>query len=76
MGNYKGFGDLKFIPNLPKDKFNQLVLKSEAYQKDSKSVEFLWKQVQDSIYSLKDYEKSLGLWPKVLEDSCVSFIPD
>ena len=30
MGNYKGFGDCKFVPNLLEDRMEKLVLASQA----------------------------------------------
>lgn len=63
MGNYKGFGDQKFIPNLPKNKFQNLVLKSKASSLKSKEIEFLWDNVKDKLYSLSNSENSLGFNP-------------
>ncbi|CAN7936879.1 unnamed protein product [Ixodes hexagonus] len=63
MGNYKGFGDNKFIPNLPKEKLHKLVSLSEASKQDSGTMEFLWSQTSDPLYSLRDNEKHLGFPP-------------
>jgi len=63
MGNYKGFGDCKFIPNLPEDKLDQLMRASSAWSSDP-TVEELWNEVRKPIYSLTDQEKQLGLGSK------------
>merc|ERR1712106_1143670 len=52
MGNYKGFGDSKFVPNLTKDKFEALVKISEAFKTDGSGIGSLWKKVKDAMYSL------------------------
>jgi len=64
MGNYKGFGDSKFVPNLTKDKFEALVKISEAFNTDGSGIGSLWEKVKDAMYSLSDREKQLGLGEK------------
>ncbi|KAM8940170.1 dipeptidyl peptidase 3 isoform 2-T2 [Pelodytes ibericus] len=61
MGNYKSFGDTKFVPNLPKGKLEKLLWASEAFAKDTEGVEALWKSVGDRMYSLEAREHQLGL---------------
>ena len=63
MGNYKGFGDCKFVPNLIEDKMEKLVLASQAAKLDPKLVD-LWRKVKGPLYSLSDREKQLGLGEK------------
>ena len=65
MGNYRGFGDSKFIPVVPKEKLEKFIFNSEAYKKDTKKIEFLWNQVKDKLFSLNEGELSLGFYPKV-----------
>lgn len=65
MGNYRGFGDSKFIPVVPKEKLQNLIFNSEAYKKDTKKIEFLWNQIKDKLFSLNEGELSLGFYPKV-----------
>ncbi|XP_054717217.1 dipeptidyl peptidase 3-like [Uloborus diversus] len=60
MGNYKSFGDKKFVPNLPKEKFQSLVRASAAAQKESSFMDSLLSRCLEPIYSLKDGEKQLG----------------
>jgi len=64
MGNYKGFGDSKFVPNMPVETLDTLVKASEAYKADQGVVGGLWEEVKGPMYSLKDLEKQLGLGKK------------
>lgn len=64
MGNYKSFGDTKFVPNLPKDKLEALVRGSQAFQEDPTEMEALWGSSSCLIYSLEDRQKQLGLGDK------------
>uniref|UniRef100_V9KGU9 Dipeptidyl peptidase 3 n=1 Tax=Callorhinchus milii TaxID=7868 RepID=V9KGU9_CALMI len=64
MGNYKSFGDTKFIPNLPKEKLKELVWHSTAHQRDPQEVERLWEACGDPMFSLHDRQKQLGLGDK------------
>lgn len=63
MGNYKGFGDNKFIPNLSKEKLHKLVTLSEASKLDPSTMGFLWSHLSGPLYSLGDNEKHLGFPP-------------
>ncbi|OTF81573.1 hypothetical protein BLA29_010010, partial [Euroglyphus maynei] len=63
MGNYRGFGDSKFVPNLPKNKLDRLIKSSQAYKKDPKFTEYVWNNVCDKVYSLNPDELSLGFQP-------------
>lgn len=64
MGNYKSFGDTKFIPNLPKEKFKALVWESQAYKERPGEIEVLWNSCSNLLYSLEDKKKQLGLGDK------------
>ncbi|TSL04314.1 Dipeptidyl peptidase 3 [Bagarius yarrelli] len=64
MGNYKSFGDTKFIPNLPKEKFKALVWESQAYKENPAEMEALWNSCSHLLYSLDDKQKQLGLGDK------------
>ncbi|GFU03940.1 dipeptidyl peptidase 3 [Nephila pilipes] len=61
LGNYKSFGDTKFIPNLRKEKFEKLVLSSAYAQCNQQEAQSLLFRCVESIYSLKDKECCLGL---------------
>ncbi|XP_066502754.1 dipeptidyl peptidase 3 [Hoplias malabaricus] len=64
MGNYKSFGDTKFIPNLPKEKFKALVWESQAFKENPADIEVLWNSCSNFLYSLEDKQKQLGLGAK------------
>ncbi|XP_052752684.1 dipeptidyl peptidase 3 isoform X1 [Galleria mellonella] len=63
-GNYKGFGDTKFIPNLSKESFEKIVKASKAYENDTTHITKLWQNTQNAIYSLTPRLTSLGLADK------------
>ncbi|XP_073951083.1 dipeptidyl peptidase 3 isoform X2 [Choristoneura fumiferana] len=63
-GNYKGFGDTKFIPNLSKESFEVIVKASKAYENDNLHITKLWQNTQNAIYSLAPRLTSLGLSDK------------
>lgn len=65
-GNYKGFGDTKFIPNLPETSFECIVKNSGAYNNDSQKIERLWSSCKVPVYSLKENVKHLGYPNKAL----------
>ncbi|XP_056022122.1 dipeptidyl peptidase 3-like [Ostrea edulis] len=56
-GNYKSFGDSKIIPNLPKEKFEKILMSSKA----AKEIQGLWQEVSERVYSLVDRQRELGL---------------
>ncbi|EFA80210.1 dipeptidyl-peptidase III [Heterostelium album PN500] len=56
MGNYLSFGDTKFIPRTPKEKFAAVVASYNDAQLNQ-----LWSQCGDLIYSLGQRERELGL---------------
>ncbi|XP_019868430.1 dipeptidyl peptidase 3 isoform X2 [Aethina tumida] len=55
-GNYKGFGDTKFIPNLEKDRMEGLLKLSANWSE----LESLWNEYKDRIYHLSKDTLSLG----------------
>ncbi|KAM8969325.1 dipeptidyl peptidase 3 [Sarcophilus harrisii] len=61
MGNYKSFGDTKFVPNLPKEKLERLVLGSRAAQEHPEEVGGLWQVCGDLMFSLEPQQRHLGL---------------
>ncbi|XP_076131405.1 dipeptidyl peptidase 3 isoform X1 [Alosa pseudoharengus] len=61
MGNYKSFGDTKFIPNLPKEKLKALVWQSKAFKENPAEMESLWNSCSKLLFSLEDRQKQLGL---------------
>lgn len=61
LGNYKSFGDTKFVPDLPKEKLQSIIFSSKAYETDSKGMEQLWNACGDTMYSLNSKTQQLGL---------------
>merc|ERR1719334_1981794 len=59
-----GFGDSKFVPNIAVDKMDLLVKSSKAFEKESQLIEGLWEKTKESMYSLSNKEKQLGLGEK------------
>lgn len=64
-GNYKGFGDTKFIPNLSENAFELIVKSSKAFENDNTHIIKLWQNTQKAIYNLAPRLRSLGLSDKV-----------
>uniref|UniRef100_A0A1B6CRG2 Dipeptidyl peptidase 3 n=1 Tax=Clastoptera arizonana TaxID=38151 RepID=A0A1B6CRG2_9HEMI len=63
-GNYKGFGDIKIVPNLTEDAFSKILKVSEAYKTKPGPIDLAWNACKTSMYSLKENEKYLGFWNK------------
>uniref|UniRef100_A0A2K6GMN5 Dipeptidyl peptidase 3 n=1 Tax=Propithecus coquereli TaxID=379532 RepID=A0A2K6GMN5_PROCO len=61
MGNYKSFGDTKFVPNLPKEKLERVILGSEAAQRHPEKVRGLWQACGELMFSLEPRLRHLGL---------------
>ncbi|XP_064621845.1 dipeptidyl peptidase 3-like isoform X2 [Lineus longissimus] len=64
MGNYKSFGDTKFIPDIPQDKFEALLKASAAYKADPEHIMKLWDAVGVPMFELNERNKQLGLGKK------------
>lgn len=74
MGNYKGMGDTKFIPNLPIEKLELFIKESEAYKNSPSEVDILWQTCKNTIYSLNENVKCLGFPGKVKQINIEEFI--
>ena len=61
MGNYKGFGDFKIVPDLTPEKFLQIVQASKAYKDDKERVMSIWNSIKDIMFLLNKETKQLGL---------------
>nr|CAD7393748.1 unnamed protein product [Timema cristinae] len=59
-GNYKGFGDTKFVPNLPVDQLEALLKTSKAWNSEPEALQSLWDRVKGPLYSLSEREKQLS----------------
>ena len=60
MGNYKGYGDTKIVPDLKPMHFETIVNCSEAMKNDPQTMERLWTFVRAPMYNLNDKYKQLG----------------
>jgi len=63
MGNYKGFGDSKFIPNLSIDKLDTFFKETKAFKTEAKLLKF-WNQIKEDVYDLSPSKQQLGLGVK------------
>ena len=82
MGNYKGFGDSKFVPNMKPERMELLVKSSQAYKSSPELMETLWQSVKTPMFSLSDKEKQLGLGENISDENNIlkqkyllSFLP-
>ena len=53
-GNYKSFGDTKFVPELEEEKLRNLIFSSKAYEQHKTEVENLWQAIHTYIYNEED----------------------
>eukprot|EP00931_Biecheleriopsis_adriatica_P029224 TRINITY_DN17381_c0_g1_i1.p1 TRINITY_DN17381_c0_g1~~TRINITY_DN17381_c0_g1_i1.p1 ORF type:complete len:737 (+),score=131.69 TRINITY_DN17381_c0_g1_i1:84-2294(+) len=58
LGNYKSFGDTKFIPMLPADRMQLLLSASSA---DRDKIDSLWQECSERMYSLPERQRQMGL---------------
>ena len=65
MGNYKGYGDTKIVPDLKPMHFETIVNCSEAMKNDPQTMERLWAFVRAPMYNLNDKYKQLGMGDQV-----------
>ena len=74
MGNYRGYGDTKFVPNITFDRFETIVRVSAAFNQDPVAVEQIWDTVKVPMYSITERQKQLGLGEKgvttYVSDNC------
>ncbi|GAB6021089.1 bifunctional diacylglycerol diphosphate phosphatase/phosphatidate phosphatase [Chamberlinius hualienensis] len=64
MGNYRGFGDTKFVPNLPKEKFEALLKNSACYKGEPELIEKLWNSCSEAMFLATTKNKQLGFSDK------------
>lgn len=60
MGNYKGFGDSKIIPNLSMEKFENFLFASVAFNENS-DLKNQWNRIKNLVYDLSPQKCHLGL---------------
>ncbi|KAJ8932829.1 hypothetical protein NQ318_006992 [Aromia moschata] len=65
-GNYKGFGDTKFVPNIEQNRLEQLLKVSKIWDQ----LEPLWSELKDKLYDLKSGKTCLGYNP----EGCTTYL--
>lgn len=60
MGNYRSFGDTKFFPDVPKEKFVKLIKETAAY-KECETTREIWSRVGEALFSDNPELLQLGL---------------
>jgi len=68
MGNYKGMGDSKIVPNLSQESFEGIITSSKAYETEQQVVKLLWESTKERMYSLNVTDRFLGFSDKVSSD--------
>ncbi|XP_018321476.1 dipeptidyl peptidase 3 [Agrilus planipennis] len=59
-GNYKGFGDTKFVPNINEERFEGILKLSKQWS----HIESLWNEYKSQIFELKKGRTCLGFPPQ------------
>ena len=63
MGNYKGFGDSKIVPNVPLEKLDTFFQGTKAFSKNTE-LQGVWDRVKKDVYDLETRRQQLGLGEK------------
>ena len=59
-GNYRAFGDTKFVPELDSEEFKTVLNKSEAHKTHGPVLDELWNSIEKEIYTEEDPFRILG----------------
>lgn len=59
-GNYKAFGDSKFVPELAPEEFRTVLEKSEAHKTHGEVIVSLWDSIEKEVYCEEDPFKMIG----------------
>jgi dipeptidyl-peptidase-3 len=59
-GNYRSFGDDKFVPEISKEKFYALIQSSAYYKANASQVDSLWSAIVDLVYEYQEPFNHLG----------------
>jgi len=62
-GNYKSFGDSKFVPSLTPDAFHAVLSSTPGYAAHTAVAEELWAAVRGPLFDLSPRARQLGLAP-------------
>jgi len=63
-GNYLSFGDKKFIPEIPKEKFLEFIHLTEAYSLEPEKFDKIWNDINLELYEYKAPYGELGYTDK------------
>ena len=64
MGNYKGYGDTKIIPDLKPLQFEAIVTGSKAFENNPITMQNIWSSVKGPMFNFQERYKQLGLGEK------------
>jgi dipeptidyl-peptidase III len=65
LGNFKSFGDTKFIPGCPASIFETVLRASPAYSANASKIDALWGAVREPLYALEPARvRQLGFGPE------------
>lgn len=59
-GNYKAFGDSKFVPEISPEKLKAVVRASEAYETHSEIIDKILELIEKEMYAEEDPYKMIG----------------
>jgi dipeptidyl-peptidase-3 len=59
-GNYRAFGDSKFVPEIPPEDFKHALNRSECYKTHSEVIENIWARIEKEVYCEEEPFKILG----------------
>lgn len=64
-GNYKSFGDIKFIPEVSEEKFLKFIQSSKAFacETNAKIIMTLWNKIKHFIFSYEGPYRNIGIYP-------------
>ena len=64
MGNYKGYGDTKIVPDLKPLQFEAIVTRSKAFENNPITMQNIWSSVKGPMFNFQERYKQLGLGEK------------
>mmetsp|Transcript_14278 Transcript_14278/g.17970 ORF Transcript_14278/g.17970 Transcript_14278/m.17970 type:complete len:209 (-) Transcript_14278:1518-2144(-) len=59
-GNFRSFGDTKFVPELPLDSFEKILRSCDSYASHQDVIEDCWSRISREVYSEQDPHQHIG----------------
>ena len=59
-GNFRSFGDTKFVPELAEDSFVTILRSCDAYETHGDVIDDCWARIGHEVYSEDDPHRSIG----------------